>query len=493
MLFVSLVFGCLGTRTPTSPESTPDPTQESGSDPTQTAWRDTEKELQAFRDHYGDRAVLGDLTVDAITAYLNAEDALREGDFDEARQIVDALWAQYPLQDSRWGQAAWTIDGSHVGWPPAYYGLRMQTEILDRNAVVSTVTATPVRMTVVLVGCSEGVQPTSMEELVAGDGEPVRLSFDEDVAENLTDWLDQAIWPFGHYIQAMTDGRMALEVETVSFDALCLPVHFQHEPVRIAGVEDFAPMWAALSEETLAQTDWWWVLYPSAVPEQYPDFETTEFITGGMGLSPRGGPFFISDDRWLRRKPPHMGRGDWWSIERRIYFNQWLQHEFMHHLFRLYPELKLEETSHQWFDRSTWPIDFEGTFEPDYYAEALTKRLRAATPGLNLTLRNAAPPSALFAALSLEEIAGTYARQPVENDWHTGQISIDGENLRWTNDAGVSWSLVPDLNDGRLQTGEDCPYPGNDFSLDAARDPESGAYQSTLTGFWFTGEHYVRQ
>jgi len=41
------------------------------------------------------------------------------------------------------------------------------------------------------------------------------------------------------------------------------------------------------------------------------------------------------------------------------YFPQWFQHEFFHHLYRSYPDLKLEAASHQWFDRLSWPRDFE--------------------------------------------------------------------------------------------------------------------------------------
>jgi hypothetical protein len=46
---------------------------------------------------------------------------------------------------------------------------------------------------------------------------------------------------------------------------------------------------------------------------------------------------------------------------------------------------------------------------------------------------------------------------PVVNDWHRGEIHQTGEDLVWTNDAGVSWLWEPDLSVGALFTGPDCP------------------------------------
>jgi hypothetical protein len=55
--------------------------------------------------------------------------------------------------------------------------------------------------------------------------------------------------------------------------------------------------------------------------------------TGAEGFS----PFFIIDDRWIVRKPPHIGTGEYSDVERSVYLPQWFQHEFFHHLFRTYP------------------------------------------------------------------------------------------------------------------------------------------------------------
>ncbi len=64
------------------------------------------------------------------------------------------------------------------------------------------------------------------------------------------------------------------------------------------------------------------------------------------------------------------------DVEIQTFFSTWLLHEFSHHLFnRAYPEFELEKESHQWFDKQNWPDDFEGVYQPDYFIEALQKRI----------------------------------------------------------------------------------------------------------------------
>ena len=79
------------------------------------------------------------------------------------------------------------------------------------------------------------------------------------------------------------------------------------------------------------------------------------------------------------------------EVERRQWWAKWTMHEMYHYLFRIYHnEFGLENTSHQWFNRSAWPEDFVGRYfifidqtifcfysryENDYFHEALHKRL----------------------------------------------------------------------------------------------------------------------
>jgi hypothetical protein len=196
---------------------------------------------------------------------------------------------------------------------------------------------------------------------------------------------------FCEYITAITEGRLVVTLGFLSMPNLTVPGIVNAEPNTVAGIDGpgYGQIWNAVASDVKAVTDWWWIIYPSFVPEQFPDFASTEFVTGGMGGGPDGRtPCFIVDDRWLTRKPPHLGKGEMHQLERRAYLPQWLQHEFFHHLFARYPEFRLEtERGHDWFDRSTWPADFEGQFEADYYAEALHKRLQRADTPLHVALK----------------------------------------------------------------------------------------------------------
>ncbi len=181
---------------------------------------------------------------------------------------------------------------------------------------------------------------------------------------------------------------------------------------------------------------------------------------------------------------------------------QWLQHEFFHHLFGLYPLAALEASSHQWFDRRTWPADFRGYLEADYYAEALEKRLRSAQPPLCISLRAAPPARQLLERLAPEMARGRYRRDPVENDWHQGVIDWDRSGgapatlLRWTNAAGRSWTLSPDFGNAILRFGGDSPYREADhhsraFRI-ALRRNADGDHVPEVAGYYFHGDFYRR-
>ena len=115
---------------------------------------------------------------------------------------------------------------------------------------------------------------------------------------------------------------------------------------------------------------------------------------------------------------------------------------------------------------------------------------------MHVALLYAAPPKELFTKLDPKSLAGDYRHDPVENDWHTGTISVasDGK-LVWTNAAGTTWRLKPDLARGLLRTESDCPYygkPGGDaFRIVLARDA-NGRYQPKVAGYQFNGAFYAK-
>jgi len=58
------------------------------------------------------------------------------------------------------------------------------------------------------------------------------------------------------------------------------------------------------------------------------------------------------------------------------------------------------------------------------------------------------------------ELTGSFfCRYEEPNDWHYVEIThVDGNEYRWTNRAGVSWTLTKTSADDHLEVGTDCPY-----------------------------------
>ncbi|MCP4131030.1 MAG: hypothetical protein GY754_08630, partial [bacterium] len=92
--------------------------------------------------------------------------------------------------------------------------------------------------------------------------------------------------------------------------------------------------------------------------------------------------------------------------------------------------------------------------------------------------------------LTINDIPGQYVREPAANGWHTGTISLAGDSLQWENEAGASWTLIPDLENGQLLTTDDCAYPGENFTLVLN---QNGDGTVELTGFVFLNETYILQ
>jgi hypothetical protein len=238
--------------------------------------------------------------------------------------------------------------------------------------------------------------PGTLKEMQERTGREVTHQLDPAMDAGAQTIVDQSTWLFGEYIRAIAGGRLVMQTRIVRLPDLNVPVEIVPGDPQFAQLANGAEakIWKAVPDDVRASTDWWWIIYPSHFPEDSPELAKTEFITGGMSKGPDGqSPAFVIDDLWLLRKPsPYTGRTSYTEQERRAYLPQWFQHEFFHNLFSIYPEFKLEASSHQWFDRKTWPSDFEGHLEADYFAEALHKRLQKADPPLRVKLRYA--PSA---------------------------------------------------------------------------------------------------
>lgn len=350
-----------------------------------------------------------------------------------------------------------------------------------------------------------------MADLSNGTGPPVRARILPDLTTDNNRILRQSVALFRDYAHAMTGGRIHLDISVVSLPEVCLQVTSSYEdgqpPTAHVQPGDLSAIWAALPARTIDATDWWWVLYPSQVPEDVPLFANTVFITGGMygigGEMPNRSPVIVVDDRWLTRRPPHLGTGPFSDVERRAWLPQWLQHEFFHFLFGRYPSLELEGAAgHEW-QTKPWPADFvgkEGNIEADYYAESLHKRLQTAKaqPPLSAALRFAPPTRSEWAAVSPSDLVGSYQTENPVDPYLRGQISLVDGRLRWNNEANVGWSLTPDLANGRLTTGRlatgaENPYRDENPNFEIVLDQDAdGHVVRKVLGFQF-GDTFFRK
>jgi len=445
---------------------------------------------------------------ESVDAFFESEAAYRNGDYAHAGSILDAFWKRHPAGTAEWDNAydeaiaVGQSTGANFGAPVCYYALRSLTECVAwrRQAGAHPPDAIHVRLTVLLVGKSHGIQPGTAEELRAHTGRNVTHTINPLLAANDGAIVHQSLWLFEEYVQAITVGKLHVDTVIVPLPNVDVAMDVRANPELTAELSpgSLDAIWRATSDSVKAATDWWCVFYPAHAPEPSTEFPRSKFGGGGgMTVGPdRRSPAFMNDDLWLVRPPPHLGKGAYTEEERRAYLPQWFQHEFFHHLYARYPEFRLESiTDHQWFDLKNWPKDFEGKIEPDYYAESVHKRLQPlGNPPLHLKLLYRPPPPEVVAELTATSVAGEYRHDPVENPWHEGTIAADP--LRWTNRASVSWSLK--LGPGaRLPIGTDyryyreIPATGRAFELVLRRGGDGG-YLPEVEGFWFEGGFYKR-
>jgi hypothetical protein len=425
--------------------------------------------LEVFYAENGGRDAFGEPVASALEALLLSEDDIDAGDFTAARARVEGLFAEWPYDSGAWYKRA--PDGLNIGDPVAYYGLRMLEHILAAGPLETSGT---IQMTAIVATCATVTRPT----LPDYEPETVDVELDPEILANDAQVLWEATNLFRHWVKAITGG-LTVELSVVPMEG-CVTVSYWEDGSYILMYPDWDTMLAGIPADVYTNTDFYWTVSPTGVPgdKSGAGFDRS-FITGGM-TSVRGGPLFLSDDRHFVIKPDGLGVGRYSTIERRAYQPQWFQHEFMHHLFAVWPEFGLEDSDHQWFDRSTWPEDFEGTFEPDYYSEAINKRLLGATP--SLADRLAGLNYADMDELPLSAIAGDYQHVPVENDWHVVEVTVDPD-ARWTNQAGVSWSLV--VEEGGLYSVADSPYGKQRVDVELSDAGE-------VSALWYGGGRYAR-
>ncbi len=488
----------------TEPTPLPNPwNQIKASDPFNNNSSSSSEEELFFNEIGSSKESLTSQYQDALSSFLQAEKECLQSNYQKCHEILSALWSKYPTGDLSWYNLTSEDGDMNLGTPPFYYALRMLSDLAELNLESKAEPKESFLLTVILVGKSESLMPTSQNDLTKSTGIKTIENLHTSLRDDENKLLTESLRIFKEYVLVMSQGLKSLKVNYLFVDDYQIPVEIKFDERYFAtpSTKGYTELWSYIDDEVKAKTDWWWLIYPSQVPDRYPDFATSEFVTGGMGLGEQGiKPLFIIDDLWLIRRPPHLGKGLYTSLERRVYLPQWLQHEFFHHLFRVYPIFELEKESHQWFDKINWPSDFEGVFEADYYHESLFKRiLDTGDPIPSIHLSYKAPEESLWKEVPISGICGKYRHLPYQNEWHEGTIKLKDSNESntyvWKNSAGVSWNLTPNWTKGTLDTASTSPYYEADplrgrqfiFGLEKIK---AGGFNPKLTGFTFMGGFY---
>ena len=412
----------------------------------------------------------------ALEALILGQKDVEAGNLQKAKNRIDNVFSELPLSDNNW----WSIsNNSHctncpinIGGPTGYYGLRMLNQIISLGDPKGKGT---LNMTAVVASCAIVTRPT-LPDLKP---ETVNLNVAPEILENDGRALRISTDLFRNWIRAITGG-LEVNLTIYTLEDCSTTVDFRDNGSIIFTHPDTYSMVSKVPENIADNTDLWWVVAPSGVPGDGSGYNR-HFISGGMG-GYEGLPLILSADKWFTRKPEHMGDGGaYHEVELKAYMPQFFQHEFMHYLFSKWNEFGLEQTLHSWFDRSTWPADFEGKWEPDYYAEALKKRLLNADLPLDEGLK--APKKINFIDNEPSILVGEYNRLPIENDWHKVRVILENGSLRWINEADVSWSL--EIINGELWAGDDCPYG-------TSKIPVISGSGSNVKSLIFNGEEYYR-
>ena len=353
--------------------------------PTSTGPLATAAQLDKFWARYGPKESFTPRYVEMLTKVLEAEDKVYAKDYVGARAIVLALIAKYPVMTNESGYSVWwdnywesknksKLDPPHFGEPGIYAQLRMLDDITKMGVKKALPGTTALQMAIVIPQCSN-IRPKTGPILLNERISP-------EIEENSYEVVRQSLRLLESYLLAISGGELRLELNFYKLNT-CLEIN-----VNNTYTLDATPPLMQLPAGVLEKSDMFWLLYPM----NFDAGVDYGFSSGVGGYDNK--PVFISEDDWILKKKAGQGAGFRTEVERRMYLPEWFQHEIFHHFFSSWPEFELEKTDHQWlFFKSSWPSDFTGQVEEDYFSEALNKRLYGATPSIAKKLKRATKPS----------------------------------------------------------------------------------------------------
>lgn len=441
----------------------------------------------------------------AFDVFINAENYYKAGNYKKSKELLDKLWKDHPAGTNEWRNAKLDEGILNIGTPNCYYALRMLTDTVNWKVKNNTVKNPKIlQFTILIVDKTQGKQAQNKKEKDSNDG-PIKINkIYPKIVESNYKIVRSSMWLFNEYINAITEGKVKVATKFVYLPKVTIPVKCDTFCNPSDNYQDI--LLESISEEIKNETDFWWLIFPSHIG-QFQDTYIKHLVNGGMGGFNKG-PLFLIDDLSLIRKRTFPGTTSYRDEEHRAYFPQWMQHEFFHYLYRIYPEFELEKESHQWFDKKKWPSDFVGIFEPDYYHESLFKRIiPQKTLVNNFLIADKGKP--FYKYITIDSVRGEYETRPVQNKWNIGKIQIRDKNkLEWKNEAGTKWQLLPNFNQGYLDTTKENPYfdsknvDKKSFRLKLKKDSNGdyiikkdskGKQSIEVDSFLFNGQFYYKK
>lgn len=372
---------------------------------------------------FGGESTFSDHFKQALQTAFDARALINAGNDAAAEAKLNAMWAKLPPSDKGWNDLKHESDAKQIalGSPPMYASMRMLTDYINVRKEIQNAGIQPreIVLQFVLVGKSSGKKPCSVDELLNGGGTDKINNLDLDLFKYNFQMLKESVDIFALYIQAVSQGNLKLKVEIYPLQYDTIPTVYTksgnpNENKYAVGIDGSAmQIIDKVPERIKNKTDWWCVVYPSRQFAASPsgcavdNYELT--TTGGIETVKDDVPVFVVDDRFITHKPMAQGGEPYSNLERIFGLPQFYQHEFFHYLFKLYPDLHLEDQPHSYWYPKNWPKDSKGKYrfgldpnslhvadfnpdiidyEPDIYHEFLTKILYNQTPSLSARLRH---------------------------------------------------------------------------------------------------------
>ena len=397
-------------------------------------------------------------TIISIDTFFKLEEILRNKNYEEGYNLIsdyfDTFNNQFVYLDYN--------RGPNFGTPVCLYSLLMFKQIFTFYKEIhnkSTIQTVPYIWTIVMVGKSHGIYPDSLKNVENQKGKLINNVLNPEILKDDYRILRDCFFIFCEYLKAISKGILTVNLNFLYLDYVDVEcVVNKQGDTYFNTIKDYNDITKNISEEIINLTNAWLYIYPSHKNYDDPLYKNNRFVSGGCAMTIK--PILMSDDLFLFRKINDLGFGYYSNEERRAYIPQWIKHEYFHYLFNVaFPEFKLEQKGHDWFNRSFWPKDFEGDSEPVFYDQALTKRFLKSD--ITIWIKLSGKMIDLSKVITKNNLCGRYELLNVTNDWHIVKIYQQKSFFTWTNKSNVSWKLIPSFNNGKLLLDQDCPYINN--------------------------------